>query len=50
MSAIRKIAVSAAAVFFLGLGALFATSGTAVAAPDHGNYAACDSDWHAPCP
>ena len=49
MSAIRKIALSAAALF-VGLSAMFMVTGTAVAA-DRGHTAVeCDSDWHSPCP
>lgn len=47
MSAIRKIALSAAALF-LGLSAMFMVTGTA-AATDR-TAVECDSDWHSPCP
>jgi hypothetical protein len=48
MSAIRKIAVPAATLF-LGLSALFLTTGTATAAgPSYGID--CVEDWHTTCP
>lgn len=49
MSAIRKIVLSAAAVF-LGLSAMFMITGTAAAAAADRTAVECDSDWHTPCP
>ncbi len=48
MSAIRKLALSAATLF-LGLSALFMTSGAATAAPQLASID-CDNDWQTPCP
>ena len=48
MSAIRKIALSAAALF-LGLSAMFVVTGTAAAA-DQTCSVPCDNDWHVACP
>lgn len=49
MSAIRKIALSAAALF-LGLSATFVVTGTASAAADQTCLVPCDNDWHTACP
>ena len=47
MSAIRKIVLSAAALF-LGLSAVFLTTGTAAA--DQTCSVPNDNDWHISCP
>lgn len=48
MSAIRKITMSAAALF-LGLSAMFGATG--VAGAEIQPYSVqCDNDWHTPCP
>jgi hypothetical protein len=50
MSAIRKLVLSAAALF-LGLSALFGVAGTATAAPAPAPVSIdCDDDWQTPCP
>jgi hypothetical protein len=53
MSAIRKITLSAAALF-LGLSALFVGVGTAAAEDDWNTPVAtvldCEDDWNTPCP
>jgi len=48
MSAIRKIVLSAAALF-LGLSAMFTAAATA-SADNHPYSVECDSDWHTVCP
>jgi hypothetical protein len=48
MSAIRKIALSAATLSF-GLTAMFLATGTASAA-DQPFSVQCDNDWHTVCP
>jgi hypothetical protein len=49
MSAIRKIVLSAAALF-LGLSALFMATGTATAVPQPTSVQECDNDWQTSCP
>jgi hypothetical protein len=48
MSAIRKLVLSAAALF-LGLSAMFMATGTAAAAPQP-TAVECDDEWATPCP
>lgn len=49
MSAIRKVSLSAAALF-IGLSALFVVTGTAAAAVNDSYSIQCDTDWQTPCP
>jgi hypothetical protein len=48
MFVIRKIVLSGAALF-LGLSAMFLTTGTASAVTQP-TVAECDNDWQTPCP